>query len=76
MYVSVLVLVSVPVLVPTELTEYTEAYGLRNLNPQNSLRFARQEFTELKGIWNGDDRDSYRTEGYILPAIISVASVV
>ena len=38
-------------LVPTELTEYTEAYGLRNLNPQNSLRFARREFTELKGIF-------------------------
>ena len=36
--------------VPTELTEYTEAYGLKLRNPQNGLRFARREFTELKGI--------------------------
>ena len=47
----VLVLVLVPVSVPTELTEYTEAYGLRNMNPQNGLRFARREFTEMKGIF-------------------------
>ena len=33
--------------VPTELTDATEAYGIFFSNPQNGLRFARQESTEM-----------------------------
>ena len=38
--------------VPTELTDYTEKpTGLSFSNPQNGLRFARQELTEMKVIY-------------------------
>ena len=33
--------------VPTECTDHTEAYGIKVSNPQNGLRFARQESTEM-----------------------------
>ena len=39
-------LVSPLLVVPTELTEYTEAYGLKVLE-STLLRFARQESTEM-----------------------------
>ena len=48
--------------VPTELTEYTEAYGLK--------LFESTEWPTLR------EARIHRNEGYILQAIISVDSVV
>ena len=61
--VGVLLFIVLLYVVPTELTEYTEAYGLKLLESTEwpTLREAGIHRTE-GCTWNGDDHDSYRTD--------------
>ena len=49
---GIILLVVLLYVVPTECTDNTEAYGLKLFNPQNGLRFAMQESTEMNACWS------------------------
>ena len=59
---GIILLVVLLYVVPTECTDHTEAYGLKLSNPQNGLRFARQESTEMIAC-AAIDSEPYLTSG-------------